>query len=109
MREPFRRRRGLDALSRTNIGHDNTHERPHYSLIYDHFIGRELFDYLLGLLERVGAADPMGIRSRVADAFHRMFPDADAFFPSDMTYYFSDQTRGDEFSLTSTGRAPEWR
>jgi hypothetical protein len=98
---------GLDA----SFGADTQYPREqHYSLVYDHFIGRELFDYLLGVLTRFYSAKKSAVRSRVAEAFHQNFPDADAFLPGDTTYYFSNELLpGNEFRLVNTKRAPEWR
>ena len=75
-----------------------------------HFIGRELFDYLLGVLTRYNSAKESAVRGRVAEAFHRNFPDADVFLHGDTTYYFSNELLpGNEFKLVDTKRAPEWR
>lgn len=41
----------------------------YYSLVYDHFIGRELFDYLLKTLSRSFAIDEKEVRGNVAAAF----------------------------------------
>src|SRR5438445_6019058 len=50
----LRKRAGLDMpFVRSSIGSDTSFPREqHYSLTYDHFIGRELFDYLLRILTR---------------------------------------------------------
>jgi hypothetical protein len=105
-----RRQAGLDVLG-ASIGADTPHSRQeHYSLVYDHFIGREHFDYLLGILTRFYAVKERAVRDRVAEAFHRNFPDARDFLPADTTYYFSNELLpGNEFRLVDTERAPEWR
>ncbi|HZF41087.1 MAG TPA: short-chain oxidoreductase, partial [Blastocatellia bacterium] len=105
-----RKQAGLEALG-ASIGPDTPYPREqHYSLVYDHFIGRELFDYLLGVLTRFYSAKESAVRGRVAEAFHRNFPDADAFLPGDTTYYFSNELLpGNEFRLVDTMQAPEWR
>jgi hypothetical protein len=105
-----RKQAGLEVLG-ASIGPDTPYPREqHYSLIYDHFIGRELFDYLLGVLTRFYSAKESAVRGRVAEAFHRNFPDADVFLPADTTYYFSNELLpGNEFRLVDTKRAPEWR
>ena len=94
-----------------SVGTDSPYPREqHYSLVYDHFIGRELFGYLLGLLTRCYAADERAVRDRVAAAFHRCFPDAGAFFPAETTYYFSNELLpGNDFRLVDTKSAPQWR
>jgi hypothetical protein len=105
-----RKQAGLEVLG-VSIGLDTPYPREqHYSLIYDHFIGRELFDYLLGVLTRFYSAKESAVRGRVAEAFHRNFPDADVFLPADTTYYFSNELLpGNDFRLVDTKRAPEWR
>jgi hypothetical protein len=105
-----RKQAGLEVLG-ASIGPDTPYPREqHYSLIYDHFVGRELFDYLLVVLTRFYSAKESTVRSRVAEAFHRNFPDAELFFPGDTTYYFSNELLpGNEFRLVDTKRAPEWR
>jgi hypothetical protein len=93
------------------IGGDTPYPREqHYSLVYDHFIGRELFGYLLRVLTRFYSASENAVRSRIAEAFHRNFPDAQNFFPATTTYYFSNELLpGNEFRLVDTEQAPEWR
>jgi hypothetical protein len=105
-----RKQAGLEVMG-ASIGTDTPYPREqHYSLVYDHFIGRELFDFLLGILTRFYSAKESAVRGRVAEAFHRNFPDADVFFPGDTTYYFSNELLpGNEFRLVDTKRAPEWR
>jgi len=105
-----RKQAGLEVLD-ASFGTDTPYPREqHYSLVYDHFIGRELFDYLLGVLTRYYSAKEYVVRGRVAEAFHRNFPDADDFLPGDTTYYFSNELLpGNEFKLVDTKRAPEWR
>jgi hypothetical protein len=105
-----RKQAGLEVLD-ASFGTDTPYPREqHYSLVYDHFIGRELFDYLLGVLTRFYSAKESEVRGRLAEAFHRNFPDADVFFPGDTTYYFSNELLpGNEFRLVDTKRGPEWR
>jgi hypothetical protein len=105
-----RKRAGLEVMG-ASIGTDTPYPREqHYSLVYDHFIGRELFDYVLGVLIRFYSAKESVVRGRLAEAFHRNFPDADVFLPGDTTYYFSNELLpGNEFRLVDTKRAPEWR
>src|SRR5205085_2141125 len=83
-----RKKAGLEVLGAT-IGTDTPYPREqHYSLVYDHFIGRELFGYLLGILTRFFSAKEHAVRERIAEAFHRHFPDAQDFFPVGTSYYF---------------------
>jgi hypothetical protein len=105
-----RKQAGLEVLD-ASFGADTPYPREQsYSLVYDHFIGRELFDYLLGILTRFYSAKESAVRGRVAEAFHRNFPDADVFLPGDTTYYFSNELLpGNEFRLVDTKRTPEWR
>jgi hypothetical protein len=78
--------------------------------VYDHFLGRELFDYLLAVLVRFYGASERAIRAHVAEAFHRCFPDADQFLPRDATYYFSsDLLPGNDYRLERCPQAPVWR
>jgi hypothetical protein len=105
-----RSRAGLEVMGAI-IGADTTYPREqHYSLVYDHFIGRELFDYLMGVLTRFYSAKESVVRGRMAEAFHRNFPDADLLLPRDTTYYFSNELLpGNEFRLVDMKRAPDWR
>ncbi|WP_330085208.1 IucA/IucC family protein [Methylocystis iwaonis] len=81
-----------------------------YSLIYDRFMGRGFFDYLLRLLSFHYGTKEEAIRKAVRDIFHRAFPDADRVFPAHTTYYFSDvPPPGRDFDLEDTGQAPTWR
>jgi hypothetical protein len=107
-----RKRAGLAMpFSGSVIGVDTSYGRePHYSLVYDHFVGRELLDYLLALLARFYDADEAQVRGRVAEAFRGNFPAAGESFPPSTTYYFSNEVLpGNEFRLVSTGQAPVWR
>jgi hypothetical protein len=103
-----RRQRGLAALGAA-IGTDAEYPREqHYSLVYDHFIGRELFGYLLGILTRYYKADERAVRSSVAKAFHSNVPDAADLFPATTTYYFSNELLpGNDFELVDTHTAPQ--
>ena len=84
--------------------------RQHYSLIYDHFLGREFFDYLLTCLREHYGTDEGSVRQRAREAFHRSFPDSDAFFPPNTTFYFSDSPRPDhESELVDMKESPKWR
>src|SRR5262249_33211718 len=95
----------------SRIGADTPYpSEQHYSLGYDHFIGRELFDYLLKLLQRFYGASERVVRQRVAGAFQRSFPDADAYFPAETTFYFSNEILpGNDFHLVDTKQSPTWR
>ena len=95
----------------SQIGSDTEYPvEQHYSLVYDHFIGCELFDYLLKVLKRFYGADEKAVRQRVAEAFHRCFPDADRCLPRHTTFYFSNEILpGNDFQLVDTKEAPEWR
>ena len=107
-----RRRAGLDnPFIGSSIGSDTPYPKEqHYSLVYDRFIGHELFDYLLGILKRTYTADEMRVRQSVRDAFHRSFPDSDRYLLADTMFYFSDELLpGNEFKLINLKRAPEWR
>jgi siderophore synthetase component len=105
-----RRQARLEVFG-ANIEADTAYPREqHYSLVYDHFIGRELFGYLLGLLKRHYTADERLVRGRIAEAFHRNFPNANAFFPPATTYYFSNELLpGNDFQLVDTQSPPQWR
>jgi siderophore synthetase component len=106
-----RERAGLPVpFSGSVIGRDTIYPRaPHYSLVYDHFLGRELLDYVLATLVRFYDADEAGIRRRVADVFHRSFRNADELFPPSTYYFPSEILPGNEFRLESTGTPPAWR
>jgi hypothetical protein len=107
-----RRQLGLDVpFIGSCIGSDTPYPKEqHYSLVYDRFIGHELFDYLLGVLKRFYAVDEGKVRRRVVEAFHRSFPDADCFLPARTSFYFSNELLpGNEFRLVDLQRPPEWR
>ncbi len=81
-----------------------------YSLVYDRFIGREFFDYLLAALTRFYPVDEDSVRDRVRKAFRRLFPDAERFFPRGTTCYFSrEPPAGREYGLEDLHQAPVWR
>lgn len=81
-----------------------------YSLVYDRFIGHEFFDYVLAVLKRFFGIDEESVRSRVREAFHRCFPDADRFFPTHSMFYFSrEPPPGREFALEDMRQPPIWR
>ncbi|MDB5314010.1 MAG: Siderophore synthetase component-like protein [Gemmataceae bacterium] len=107
-----RRRAGLDVpFIGTCIEIDTPYPKEqHYSLTYDRFMGRELFDYLLEVLKRFYTADADRVRHQVVEAFHRRFPDSDCCFPAQTTFYFSNELLpGNDFRLIDTKEAPEWR
>jgi hypothetical protein len=107
-----RRRAGLDVpFIGAQLGTDAAHPvAPHYSLVYDRFIGCELFDYLVAAVARFYPLDVDAIRARVKSAFHAALPDADRVFSSQTTFYFADDPMpGHELTLVDTGEAPKWR
>lgn len=107
-----RRRAGLDVPFRgALIGTDSQHPAaPHYSLVYDRFIGCEFFDFLLECITRFYRVDEEAIRARVRKAFHEAFPEADRVFPRQTTFYFSNAPQpGNGFTLVDTREAPRWR
>jgi hypothetical protein len=107
-----RRQAGLDVpFMGSSVGSDTPFPKEqHYSLVYDRFIGHELFNYLLGVVKHFYQADELRVRRRVAKAFHRCFPDSDGFLPARTTFYFSDELLpGNEFKLVNLKRVPEWR
>jgi len=92
------------------IGSDTKYPKEqHYSLVYDRFIGNELFDYLLKLLKRFYFADEDRVRSRVKEAFHRNFRDSRRFFPNTMFYFSNELLPGNDFRLVDMQQAPQWR
>jgi siderophore synthetase component len=108
-----RRRLGLDVpFYKVGIGSNHSDSiEQHYSLVYDHFIGREFFNCLLAVLRRhFDGIDEALVRARVSDAFHRSFPDSRSFFPAHTTFYFSSEPKGEnDFPLVDTRQPPEWR
>jgi len=81
-----------------------------YSLVYDRFIGQELFNYLLALLKHFYAADEEVVHERISEPFRHSFPDWRSFLPAKTTFYFSNEPRGDnDFQLVDTGQRPQWR
>lgn len=110
--EEARKAAGLDMSEfETCIGTESRFPRKaHYSLIYDHFIGRDLFSYLVKVLSEYYEIKPLRIKQQIARAFHANFPDSSEFFPEDTTYYFSNELLpGNEFELVDTKQTPEWR
>ena len=54
----------------------------------------------ISVLTRFYSAKEGAVRDRAAEAFHRSFPDAYAFFPADTAYYCSNELLpGNEFRL----------
>jgi hypothetical protein len=107
-----RRHNGLEIpFVGSLIGFDTEYPKEqHYSLIYDRFIGNELFDYLLDLLKRFYGANEERVRSCVREAFQRSFPDSHKFFPAHTMFYFSDELLpGNDFKLVDMKCLPEWR
>ncbi len=108
----LRKRTGLEMpFVQLSIGSETPFPREqHYSLVYDHFIARELFEYLLKILTRFYGTKEDTVRSRVAAAFHRCFPDVHDFLPAGTTYYFSNEIlAGNEFHLVDMKQIPQWR
>jgi hypothetical protein len=93
------------------IGRDTAYDREaYYSLVYDHFLGRELLDYLLAMLVRFFGVREADVRERVAGEFRRSFPHPEAFFPQGATYYFtSELLPGNELRLERRDQPPPWR
>lgn len=107
-----RRRAGLETpFIGVGVRPDMLHPiEQFYSLVYDRFIGHEFFDYVLAVLKLYYAIDEESVRSRVREAFHRCFPDADRFFPAHSMFYFSREAPpGREFALEDMQQAPVWR
>jgi siderophore synthetase component len=106
-----RRRAGLSVAFEGDADDGENHPiEQQYSLVYDHFMGREFFDYLLNCLRPFYDVDEEAIRERAREAFHRGFPDADSCFPSATTFYFSDAPAKDnKVELIDMKQKPEWR
>lgn len=107
-----RRRAGLETpFLGAGVGADTGRSvEQYYSVVYDRFVGHEFFDYLLAVLKRFYAVDEEFVRSRVREAFHWSFPDADRFFPARTMFYFSNNPPpGHEFMLEDMRQAPVWR
>lgn len=107
-----REERNLNTFDfETFIANDNPFPRSaHYSLVYDHFVGRELFSYLARLINEFYGVKTTEIRKQISDSFHLNFPDANRFFPDGTTYYFPNRLLpGNGFTLVDTGQKPEWR
>jgi hypothetical protein len=105
-----RRRAGLDSPF-WQVGIDSGRStEQHYSLVYDHFIGREFLDYLLAVVHRFYGVREGSIRGRVKEVFHRSFSDSRNFFPPRTTFYFSNEpNREGEMTLVDTQQPPQWR
>ncbi len=108
----------IDFETRKRLGLENSFlgegifqypAEQYYSLVYDHFVGREFFDYLLKTLKRFYKVDERSVRENVKRAFLKAFPDNERLFPSETTYYFSDAENGKKFAFIDTGKPPEWR
>jgi len=105
-----RKRAGLEAIGADIEVHESFPRQYRYSLVYDHYLGRELFSYLLDILVRFYAVKERQVRGRISDAFHRSFPDARIFFPSETTYYYSNAILArNKFRLIDMQQAPDWR
>lgn len=106
----MRMRAGLDSPF-WQVGIDSGRSaKQHYSLVYDHFIGREFFAYLVAIITRYYGADERSIRGRVKEVFHRSFPEYENVFPLHTTFYFSNEPhREGEVALVDTRQPPEWR
>jgi hypothetical protein len=104
-----RRRLALDTPFLGN-GIADAPAEQYYSLIYDHFIGREFFDYLLKVLHGFYGVKEDAIRERVKEAFHAAFPENKNFFPEQTSFYFSDEKQpGKVVVLADTHKLPKWR
>jgi hypothetical protein len=106
----IRKRAGLDSpFWQVGIESGRSVEQ-HYSLVYDHFIGREFFAYLAAVVSRYYSVDEASIRGRVKEVFHRSFPEYENAFPPHTTFYFSNEPhREGEMTLVDTQQSPEWR
>jgi len=106
----IRNRAGLDSpFWQVGIESGRSVEQ-HYSLVYDHFIGREFFAYLAAVVSRSHSVDEASIRGRVKEVFHRSFPEYENVFPPHTTSYFSNEPhREGEMTLVDTQQSPEWR
>jgi len=61
-------------------------------------------------LKRFYGATENTVKARVAEAYHRNFPNACDFLPGDTTFYFSNEILpGNDFHLVDTKQSPEWR
>ncbi|HEY4548048.1 MAG TPA: IucA/IucC family C-terminal-domain containing protein [Pedomonas sp.] len=107
-----RQRRGLAVpFAGAGVGGSSDYPAPpRYSLVYDRFIGHEFFDYVLKTLRPFYQIHEEAVRSRVRDAFHQAFPDADRFFPPRTMFYFSNEPQpGGDFKLVDMNQTPVWR
>jgi hypothetical protein len=110
--ETVRREVGLPSDFRdVCIGRD-AHDPPeaHYSLVFDHFLGRELFDYLVAAVSRFFPLDARSVRERAKAAVYEVMPEADRRFPRGTTFYFADEVDpNNRVSLVESKTAPRWR
>jgi len=106
----IRKRAGLDSpFWRVGLDSGRSTEQ-HYSLVYDHFIGREFFAYLAAVVRRYCSVDEASIRRRVKEVLHRSFPEYESVFPRHTTFYFSNEPdREGEMTLVDAHQQPEWR
>lgn len=105
-----RRKVGLPQVFESGMDESAETMEHHYSLIYDHFLGVEFFDYVLACLGKFYKIDETAVQERARNAFHRSFPDSGDYFPTDTTFYFSDEpSSGNEPALVDTKEAPKWR
>jgi hypothetical protein len=106
----IRRKAGLSGTFEGGIDGASHSIEQHYSLVYDHFLGREFFDYLLTCTRQFYELDEETVRERARHAFHAGFPDAASCFPPDTTFYYSDApASGNEVTLTDMKQKPQWR
>jgi len=80
-----------------------------YSLNYDSFMGHHLFEYLARTLQQVYGSDAEALRSMARTSFHRVFQEADEFFPETVYYYKNRVGRSEQVPLIDTGKKPVWR
>jgi siderophore synthetase component len=101
----------LPPIAGALVEADSEHERRmHYSLVYDHFVGRELLDYLLATAVRFFRLDEREVRARVSEVLRASFHDSSERFPPETTYYFTNELLPeDDFRLVDTGQRPTWR
>ena len=80
-----------------------------HSLIYDHSIAHNHFDYLAEVLNRYFDVDKKSLQIACKEKFRTIFPDSNLFFSSKVYYYSDKAISYNNFPLVETNEMPVWR
>lgn len=104
-----RKAKGLGMPFQDNLVSDETFRRERYSLIYDHYLGYILLDYLAALAKSYFNIPENELQKPARDTFDANFPDFKDYFSPTAHYPSQDLDSNNLLRIVDSGQIPKWR